>query len=142
MVPGDDNEDEERDMERRIERHWADRMDVAMAKLDTKAPPTARDAYETFRKLYPREAATLEALTRDIASMPNLTRRQQIAAFKNAVEFVTNSARLTYEQGAAVVAGSPRVEYTIAAPGKCNRCGMRTVVTRNGTDKCEACDDH
>lgn len=34
---------------------------------------------------------------------------------------------------------APKVVYTVANPGKCTECGLKTVVTRDDVDTCEAC---
>lgn len=34
----------------------------------------------------------------------------------------------------------PKIVYTASAPGRCKECGLKTVLTRNEKDVCQACD--
>jgi hypothetical protein len=44
-----------------------------------------------------------------------------------------------YAYSGEVPEPKPKPVYTASSPGVCSECGMKTVVTRNGVDKCEAC---
>lgn len=37
-------------------------------------------------------------------------------------------------------APKPKTVYTASAPGRCKECGLKTVLTRNEKDICQACD--